>query len=89
MDLFDRKLQEDYANRAAAAAAAQARADEAARYAVAQRVHEQELEEQAERARRHQRALEEEHEKKSINLLVRMKKNWLMPITSSRVSRTC
>lgn len=69
MDLFDRKLQEDYANRAAAAAA-QARADEAARYAVAQRVHEQELEEQAERARRHQRALEEEHEKE-INQLTR------------------
>ena len=70
MDLFDRKLQEDYANRAAAAAAAQVRADEAARYAVAQRVHEQELEAQAERARRHQRTLEEEHEKE-INQLTR------------------
>ena len=70
MDLFDRKLQEDYANRAAATAAAQARADEAARYAVAQRVHEQELEAQVERARRHQRALEEEHEKE-INQLTR------------------
>lgn len=48
MDVFDQKIQADYANRAAAAAAAQARADEAARYAVAQRVHDQELKKQRE-----------------------------------------
>ena len=70
MDLFDRKLQEDYANRAAATAAAQARADEAARYAVAQRVHEQELKKQREWAETELHSQERTH-KQEIEQLSR------------------
>lgn len=70
MDLFDRKLQEDYANRTAAAAAAQARADEAARYAVAQRVHEQELKKQREWAETELHSQERTH-KQEIEQLSR------------------
>lgn len=70
MDLFDRKLQEDYANRAAAAAAAQVRADEAARYAMAQRAHERELEEQREWAKTELHSQERTH-KQEIEQLSR------------------
>lgn len=70
MDLFDRKLQEDYANRAAAAAAAQVRADEAARYAMAQRAHERELEEQREWAKTELHSQERTH-KQEIEQLTR------------------